>query len=166
MPAPSDRARGARRPAPALGLIPLLSLLVGCGEAPDAGRLPIIPAGGRVLVRGEPAEGARVLLHPVDPRVGAAGLFPHGSADATGAFSLTSYEQGDGAPAGRYRVSVTWPDPEFVPRTPEQREAIALGEPPPDLLRGRYADPARSGLEARIEAGGGSPLVLPDFELR
>ncbi|QDV32479.1 carboxypeptidase-like regulatory domain-containing protein [Tautonia plasticadhaerens] len=158
---PSDRSRCA-----GIGLLAAM-LLAGCGEGPGAGRLAVFPAGGSVLVRGEPAEGARVMLHPADPGVAAAGLFPHSTADASGAFALTTYEAGDGAPAGRYRVSVTRPDPGFVPKTPEQREAVALGEPAPDLLRGRYADPSRSGLEAEIVADGdGSATVLPTFDLR
>ncbi|MEW4568595.1 carboxypeptidase regulatory-like domain-containing protein [Tautonia sp. JC769] len=158
---PSDRPRSSVAFA---GLVALG--LIGCSRETDGeARPPLVPAEGRATVEGAPAIGARVMLHPTDPELVGLGLFPHGTVDDSGAFVLSTYEQADGAPAGRYRVTVTWPDLDYRPRSPLEREELALGGSPPDRLRGRYADPDLSGLELTIEGDGSSPQALPPIEL-
>lgn len=77
---------------------------------------------------------------------------PSGRAGPDGSFTLTSYEEGDGAPAGEYKVTVEWPseDPND-PSDPDDPEGqIPRG---PDWLQGRYADPATTSLTATIREG-------------
>jgi hypothetical protein len=105
------------------------------------------------------------MLHPTDPQMGKAGLFPHGTADASGRFSLTTYEQGDGAPAGQYRATVTWPVADYVPKTRQEREDLLTGGQPPDRLKGRYGRPERSAFVVTVEAGEDTQ-ELTSFELR
>jgi hypothetical protein len=67
----------------------------------------IYPVEGKVLFEGKPASGAMVQFHPVssdekDP------LVPQAQVAADGSFRLTSLEFEDGAPAGRYAVTVFW----------------------------------------------------------
>ncbi len=40
---------------------------------------------------------------------------PHGRVGPDGRFTLTTYQPGDGAPTGKYNVTVVWPGP--VPGT-------------------------------------------------
>ncbi|NQT12783.1 MAG: hypothetical protein HQ582_08540, partial [Planctomycetes bacterium] len=89
-----------------------LALVAACSEGPKGGeRLEVYPVEGEVFVDGQPAEGAMVVLQPVTPRVLPEGTQPVGSTgqvDASGKFTISTYSSGDGAPAGKYGVSVTW----------------------------------------------------------
>ena len=68
-------------------------------------------------------------------------LCPHATVEADGSFRLTTYKSGDGAPAGTYVLTLTWPLP---PR--------AGMEEGPDRFRGRYADPRRPLRQVQIAA--------------
>src|SRR5689334_7832672 len=123
-----------------------LPLLVGglalsiasCGP----GHPPTYPAGGKVFYKGKPAQGAQVFLVPLEggddePRPGA-------QVKKDGSFRLSTFRSHDGAPAGRYAVTIVY-------RSPERKaDDDNLG---PDLLRGRYGDPKTTPLRAMIEAG-------------
>jgi hypothetical protein len=108
----------------------LVLLLAGCtGSSGD--RVKTYPVSGNIYVNGQPAAGAVVECYAVDdPKLLA--LRPHAIAGPDGSFKLTTYNTGDGAPAGSYALTVKWPAP---PR-PTQ-------ETGPDRLKGRYADPKR-----------------------
>lgn len=123
------------------GLAALLGLLAssGCGEAVD--RLPLHPASGKVVIDGEPAAGVQIRLHPIDRLNDASALQPFAASDAEGAFRLGTYEEGDGAPAGRYKATLFWPE---KPPGPER---------PVDRLQGRYNDAPRSELDVTIVEG-------------
>ena len=104
------------------------------------------------MIDGQPAPDAQVIFHPAggenfDER----GARPTGRVKADGSFALTTYHPGDGAPAGRYLVTVYW-----------AQNPAAL-EPSPDRLHGRFLDPAKSTLEVTIEE---EPTELPQFELQ
>jgi hypothetical protein len=109
----------------------LVSLVLGCGQAPN--RVPVYPASGTLTHNGKAAVGAIVILHPTDPA--SAPVKPRGKVGEDGAFRLTTYETGDGAPAGDYAVTVYWP------------KAPPPGEPNnddgPDLLGGRHLRPEK-----------------------
>ena len=120
-------------------------LLPACGSD----RLPTYPANGRVLCDGRPAVNAEVVLHPVAPSEGARVVRPHGRVDREGRFGLTTFQRGDGAPAGTYRVTLRWPQPRpgASPLDPDPENARGG----PDQLHGRYRDPDTSGLTLAIE---------------
>jgi hypothetical protein len=96
-----------------------------------------------------------VTLHPV---VGSSkdAVRPVGYADDNGYFALTSYQKGDGAPEGEYRVTVSWllatkvrgAADEYVTR---------------NYLPARYSAADRSGLRVTIAKGNND---LPPFELQ
>ncbi len=69
-------------------------------------------------------------------------LCPHAIVEPDGSFRLTTYRTGDGAPAGSYALTVSWPLPPVRGR-----------EEGPDRLRGRYADPARPLRRVEVAAG-------------
>jgi hypothetical protein len=118
---------------------------------------PVYPVKGQLFVRSKPAEGALVILHPTenaDPQQWTAG-YPRGAVAADGSFEVSTYGEGDGAPAGQYTVLVQW------------RSAAAEGSDPEasnaDRLGGRYLDPATSKLRATVEE---KPTELPRFDLQ
>jgi hypothetical protein len=130
-----------------LAVAALALLGPSCGKG---GRKPVFPVEGRVLVGKQPAAGALVIFHPVeddgDPNK------PRARAGEDGTFSLTTYAEGDGAPAGEYVVTVEWPAPRKTPFEPEGR----------DRLAGRFRDPRVSKIRFAVEQG---PNRLPPIEL-
>lgn len=84
--------------------LPLVFSLLGCQGAGDS--LPLVPFDGEVRLNGKPIVGASVVFHPLDPS--RTFVAPAGTTDQEGKFRLTSVKDFDGAPAGEYKVSVTW----------------------------------------------------------
>jgi hypothetical protein len=80
-----------------LFLLPVLALS-GCG-----GKYKPVPVEGIVTLDGQPVPGATVLFVPED----AGGRSASAMSDSEGNFQLTTYHEGDGALAGKYRVVVT-----------------------------------------------------------
>jgi hypothetical protein len=111
--------------------------LAGCGaKGPE-----LQPVKGTVLVNKKAAEHATVVLHPVNPTQADLPK-PRGRVNADGSFTLTTQTEGDGAPAGEYRVTV------------EQWLAGSRPDDPPvNKLPARYARPETSGLTATIAPG-------------
>lgn len=115
----------------------------GCGESED--QFAVHPVRGEVTYRGKPAEGAKVVFYATERRSDRL-PFPTGDVQEDGRFELTSYKQGDGAPSGTYNVAITWPEP--IPAG-ANKEVYS----PRDRLRGRYAKPEESGLQAVVAEG-------------
>jgi hypothetical protein len=132
---------------------------LGCG---GPARLELHPATGRVQQNGKPAAGARVTLHPAASIIDeqAKALRPSGVADASGAYSLSTYVPDDGAPAGEWTVTVVWPDPKIDEK--RRLEIESDGNSVPDILQGRFAKPESSPWKATIAAGANT---LPTIDL-
>jgi len=139
------RAAGALSGATLAALVVVLS---GCGKK---GWLETYPVKGTVLVGGKPAAGASVTFYPRE-QVGERPYIPTGKTNDNGEFAVSTFVAEDGAPAGEYDVTVTWP----VRYNP----ISTLWEG--DKLERRYADKAKSGLRATVEK---QPQQLPPFEL-
>src|SRR5437016_3167193 len=82
-------------------------LVLGSAGCSKADRPPVYAVKGRVLLRGKPTTNALVTFHPVAD-AGADAIRPVGHVDNEGNFTLTTYAAGDGAPEGRYQVTVVW----------------------------------------------------------
>lgn len=108
---------------------------------------------GRVLVDGVPANGALVVLHPVDLPLSQMRLAPAGYTRSDGVFCLTTYEFGDGAPVGEYIVTVEWRD--LVIAGEDFREGH-------NLVPAAYGDRTTSPLRAIVSLG---VSELPEFNL-
>lgn len=83
-------------------------LLAGCEGGPK--HPPVYPVKGELFVKGQPAAGARLTLSPAenpDPALWKMG-FPTTIVQPDGTFAFTSYAEGDGAPAGNYKLIGTW----------------------------------------------------------
>jgi hypothetical protein len=115
--------------------------MLGSGCAKDNGRKPVYPVTGHVFLDGKPMPRAFLVFHPIGE--GADAPRPTGHAEDDGSFTLSTYDSGDGAPAGEYTVTVEW-----------RRLATKDDEgPPPNLLHARYGKPSTSGLHASIAEG-------------
>ncbi len=123
---------------------------------------------GRVLLDGQPVGGLDVRFIPKDKTEFKLEETPLGRTDEQGNFTLTTYNTGDGAPAGEYLVAVSYPDQVPVPEeADETAAAIAFSKAKKEKgAKPRfpqiYQVPQKSGLSATVPKGGGE---LPPFEL-
>jgi hypothetical protein len=116
-----------------------LAFAAGCGDS----KATPYPVSGKLLVDGKEPDGALVRLWPVDSD-GPDAIRPLGYVQPDGTFQLTTQKENDGAPPGRYKVTVEW--------RPKKKSST---EPDgPDRLKGRYADPRASKIEVTINKGG------------
>jgi len=135
----------------------LLVVPVTVSGCKDNGRVKVYPVQGKVLVGGAPAGGARVVFYPQSDELKKPGMpVPEGMTDNQGIFKLRSYEPNDGAPEGEFKVSVVW----FEPRKDGTIEDSPSAK---DRLGGRYSNPQKSNLTAKVEKGGGE---IPPFEIQ
>lgn len=121
----------------------LAGLATGCGGAGEApGSLSLNPVKGKVLLAdGKPLAAGRVVL--VSPTTG---LAPNGKIGPDGSFTLTSGDQGEGAPAGEYKVRIE-PDAAMGAGGSQPRSGSKLPFP------AAYADEDASGLKVTIKPG-------------
>jgi hypothetical protein len=135
----------------ALGIF--VSVGGGCASGePEEVRKPVHPVRGKVLYQGKPAKGAFVLFVPVNEPPDTPDPRPRAEVGEDGSFALGMYDAEDGAPAGEYKVAVTWEGGVL----PDGREE------PPDKLLGRY-NIERTRLKATVKEG---PNELPAFDLQ
>jgi hypothetical protein len=130
----------------------LAALVTGLASCARSDRKPVYPVRGKVLFRGAAPAGARVQFHPLDDADPLAPR-PGGWVEQDGSFQLSTYLSNDGAPAGRYAVTITWPSPE------KQVDGENVG---PDRLKGKYGDPKTTPLRAQVEA---KPNEIEVFQL-
>jgi hypothetical protein len=100
----------------ALGLFAgLLAATVFAGCSKHAGppikgtKLAVFPVKGKLMMDGKPMGSATVMFNPVRkfPKE-AAQMRPHATVDENGDFTVSTYANGDGAPAGEYKITVSW----------------------------------------------------------
>jgi hypothetical protein len=126
-------------------------VLSGASCSSKEARKPTFAVTGKVLINGKSAEHALVVFHPVG-ETGEGVLKPRGKVDASGNFKLTTYDADDGAPAGKYRVTVElW----LRGQSPD--------DPPRNYLASKYSKPESSDLEATV---GSSPTEIATIELK
>jgi len=123
-----------------------LLALSGCGK----GRIPTYVVTGAVMVDDRPAEGAMVIFCPVDSSNNeVANLRPFGVTGPGGKFTLITFDPGDGAPAGEYKVLVKWP----AQTSEDERDAGPPGavRNGPDRLKNKYYNLETSPLKATVK---------------
>ena len=156
-----------------LGFLALGVLVcLGCGGPAEE---PTYQVTGTVTMNGSPIEGAVVSFSPASGGAAATGV-----TDASGKYSLSTRSQGDGAVAGKYKVTIAKYD-----RPPEEMETQAVAsdadvtaddyeepweeeddlkeaaDPAKNLLPPQYANRETSGFEADVVEGDN----VHDFEL-
>src|SRR5262245_46630814 len=125
----------------ALGLL-VVVLALSCCACGD-GRPPVYPVTGQVFVGQRPGARATVTFHPVNDTPER--YRPTGQVDERGNFKLTTFTEGDGAPAGEYRVTVSW---YLATRTSPTEDPV-----PVNRLPEKYGRPESSGLRATVGPG-------------
>lgn len=128
--------------------VAVLASLLGCsGETrPLADQKPTFPSQGSVLLDGKVVANAVVILHPLDDRSDKL-VRSYGRTGADGSFTLSTYKPGDGAPVGRYIVTV------MVADADDESKAVPA----------HFGSPTTSGLRTEIKEGAN---VIPAFQLR
>jgi hypothetical protein len=132
---------------------------------------------GKVIYKGQPATGAAVHFRR-DGDTGPEGAsFPIGLVDEAGDFRLELEGVGQGAPAGKYKVLVLWPEDVPLSST-SKREASKSGKPAHgsvasadrkgpksvvDRLKYRYFSHEKPLLKAEVTSGSNQ---LEPFELK
>jgi hypothetical protein len=131
----------------------------------DPNRPKTAPVSGVVTYKGQPVEGATITFF-AQPGKGRGAV---GSTDASGQFTMTTFQPKDGAIPGSYRVSISKMDMEGAPAEggpPTGGKKGEGGEPfsgiAKDLLPTKYKDAGKSGLTAEVKEDGAKDLK---FEL-
>lgn len=141
MPEASQAHLDRRRMRFAVMMIAACCAMGGCQRRPRLDRMETHPVAGSLFVAGKPAASAVVSLQALDdPQLRS--LAPHAVVGADGAFQLTTFASGDGAPAGKYALSITWPS---APLPGYDTEG-------PDRFRGYYSNPQKPFKQVEIEA--------------
>lgn len=78
--------------------------LASCGQKNE--RIAVHPVTGKVTFNNQPAAGAMVVFHPLDKKDDRA--VPRGKVEKDGTFKLSTYDADDGAPSGKYKVTIDW----------------------------------------------------------
>lgn len=137
----------------------------GCSPSATGDRPGTVPVTGTVTQAGKPLAGATVNFVASGGSGSAVGV-----TGADGTYKLTTFESGDGAMPGQYKVTIVKydappaaegsssslpPDPtttgEYVPPEAGSSEPAAG---PKNLLPAKYADPEQSGLTATVTESG------------
>lgn len=141
---------------PSLANVLLLSSLVlsiaGCDSGPTLYDIP-----GTISVDGASPDGATIMFHPTDEKLGYVATANVGS---DGKFKVSCSTK-PGIPEGSYKVTVTWPDPSQKPS--QQQMMTGLIDDAPDLLKGAYASKAGTPLTMDVKS---SMKELPPIEIK
>jgi hypothetical protein len=106
---------GCRRRCAVIAAIALFAAtaFTGCGKktapAIKGAKLPVFPVKGKLMMDGKPMVAAAIVFNPVTKfPPGAAQNQPRATADENGDFTVWTYGDGDGAPAGDYKITISW----------------------------------------------------------
>lgn len=147
------------------GLVGVIAFaLVGCGGASD--RPKVYKVTGKITMSGAPVAGATVTFAPKLPIEKPPQPVAIGITDAEGAYTLQTFNPGDGAVEGNYIVLVTKAtaapaatigghDPNKVfDAAAAHAQATAAMSGQAGGLPVKYSSPTQSDLKAKVESGG------------
>ena len=135
----------------AVGLF-LVTSIYGCGEARKSWE-KVFAVSGVVTHKGKPVKDAELTFFAVDANVPES-VRPWAKSSENGEFTLSTYDRGDGAPAGKYKAVVV--HHEIVV------SAGAMGTKPNDLPK-KYASKDTTDLIVEVKE---AETKLPAFELK
>jgi hypothetical protein len=136
-----------------LGLLAAALLLAASCSKSDPNRKETFPVTGELYVDGKPAALVQVAMHD---QAGVDKNQPTFSSTMTGEdgkFALSTYEEGDGAPAGNYVLTFAW----------QEFNVFSRSYAGPDRLKGKYSDPKKTDIKVTVEQG--KPTDLGRIEL-
>lgn len=116
----------------------LIVALAGCSSAPGTqlDKVPCHPASGKLFIGGKAAKGASIIFVPKNEPQDSKTPRPRATVGDDGAFQLSTFDNGDGAPPGEYGLIIYWP-----------------GNEQDDQLNGRYGSPEKTGQKLKIVEG-------------
>jgi hypothetical protein len=144
------RPGGARGYGAVLGASVLAASLAGCTGGD--GRVPVYPVSGKVTVAGAVPEGALIVFYPAEGVVQPEHR-PSAKVERDGRFRLTTYDAGDGAPAGDYTAVIQWN------KIVKKGNDYVAG---PNVVPPAYASRERSRWKVRVAS---APNDLPHLEI-
>jgi hypothetical protein len=134
-------------------------LLAGCGGSDEdkwtAERPKPVPAGGIVLYNGDPVEGATVVFVPEGHKQAATA-----QTDASGKFQLQTYDPGDGAVPGEYKVTVRKAEATAAPASEETNVNDTTAPKQRSLIPERYSNVQQTDLTASVKEGAENNFTL------
>jgi hypothetical protein len=140
-----------------IGLLPaglVLAVLTGCGSAGPAPvvKQKTVPVSGVLTYKGKPVPNASVVFQSLDGKVSS-----WGTTDAAGTFTLSTYATQDGAPPGKYKVTVS-------AGAPKEVEPGVLPDEPPGGFKspvpGKYSNPATTDVVMDVSESGKNQLTI------
>jgi len=129
-----------------------LCAATGCGKS-SPGHVPTYAVSGSITLQGKPMPGAYVVLHPKSDAQQLA-LAPRASVADDGTFTLTTYNQSDGAPEGEYTLTVQW-------FRPIKRNGDWVSGP--NAVPKKYSSARTSDIQIKVASGENR---LPPIQLR
>lgn len=138
-------------------LVVACSLQLGCSGDDEwsAKRPKVYRAGGVVKLDGQPLEGAVVVYHSQEHNISA-----QGKSDEQGRYTLTTFNQDDGAASGQHKVVVTKRIYKEVKTKFDSAEERSVASIPKDVLPLKYATPTTTTLEATVNSSGSNQTTL------
>lgn len=131
-------------------LLPFI-LISSCSKEQRGGpREETYPITGIIHVDGKPAQDLQVRAIAENPQGANKSFTIAGFTDPEGKFSLSTYESGDGAPVGEYKLIFMW----------GQRSLMSGGYGAPDKLKKKYLDPKKSEYSVKVAKGAPSDLGI------
>jgi hypothetical protein len=136
-------------------LFVLLSVVSACKKS----SVKLYPVKGKVLFKGQPAEGAQVVFRPAGEAAGTGAQSstppsnPFADVKSDGTFTLRTEPYGEGAPAGEYVVMISW----YTRTDPEDPLSSK------SKLPAKYADPTNPIIKATVKEGDND---LQPFDLK
>lgn len=127
----------------ALGLTTAFS---GCAEQPRGNRKPTARVTGQVVVDGRPVPAGtplKVECHSVHGIDKSAPSISSALTGDDGHFEISTYESGDGVPAGDYVLTFVW----------GKMNLMAATYGGPDKLKGRYSNAQKSEVKFTVREG-------------
>ncbi len=138
-----------RRPRCLLLLAGLLAIVAVAGCKKREVRVPVVPVSGKVAAfQGEIPLGAHIILRPVKSG-GEDSVVPSARVTSDGSFVVGTHTEGDGAPPGKYAVTITW------------RKVVGDG-PGPNVLPKKYASAATTPVIVTVNG----PTEIPTIEFK
>jgi hypothetical protein len=138
-----------------VGLIVAISLVASSCRDDEPYRKPTYPVRGVVTVDGvTPDSSVQVQCHNQGPVDAEHPTYSQAETNPDGSFAISTYELGDGLPAGQYVLTFSW----------QTFDLFTRGYTGPDKLNGRYSDPQTSPFKLDIKEGSG-PIDMGEVKL-
>ncbi|MEQ1828677.1 MAG: hypothetical protein ABL921_22130 [Pirellula sp.] len=130
----------------------VLSMASGCGES-HPNEKQVFKIAGNVTVDGNAVGEIQVALHDAAGPDNKQPTYPQGFTNPDGTIRISTYVEGDGAPAGEYKVTFAWQEYNLMSRSFSG----------PDKLNKKYSDPKTTPFT--LSLGPGKPNDLGKVEL-